>query len=52
MKLVSYLKENHAQLAFLVNGLLYDTDTLHPEFAVTMTMFLNYWEDIYPLAIY
>ena len=50
MKLVSYLKEDHAQLAFLVEGILYDSDRLHPELPVSMTMFLNYWEDIFPLA--
>ncbi|MDQ2721273.1 MAG: fumarylacetoacetate hydrolase family protein [Bacteroidota bacterium] len=50
MKLVSYLKEDHAQLALLVNGFLYDTDLLHPDLPVTMTMFLNYWEDVFPIA--
>jgi fumarylacetoacetate (FAA) hydrolase len=50
MKLVSYLKEGHDQLAILVNGLLYDTDLMHPDLPVSMSMFLNYWEDVYPLA--
>jgi fumarylacetoacetate (FAA) hydrolase len=50
MKLVSYLKDDHAQLAFLVDGILYDTDRMHPDFPVTMTMFLNYWEDLFPAA--
>ena len=50
MKLVSYLREDHAQLALLVNGLLFDTDNLHPNLPVTMTMFLNYWEDVFPIA--
>jgi fumarylacetoacetate (FAA) hydrolase len=50
MKLVSYLKKDHAQLAFLVDGLLYDLDRLHPDLPVSMAMFLNYWEDIYPIA--
>jgi fumarylacetoacetate (FAA) hydrolase len=50
MKLVSYLKGDQEQLAFLVNGLLYDADTLHPSLPFTMTMFLNYWEDMYPIA--
>jgi fumarylacetoacetate (FAA) hydrolase len=50
MKLVSYLKEDHAQLAFLVDGILYDSDRLHPDLPVSMTMFLNYWEDIFPIA--
>ncbi|MEO6638917.1 MAG: fumarylacetoacetate hydrolase family protein [Ginsengibacter sp.] len=50
MKLVSYLNDDHAQLAFLVDGILYDSDRLHPELPVTMTMFLNFWEDVFPLA--
>jgi len=50
MKLVSYLKEDREQLAILVNGLLFDTDNLHPNLPVTMTMFLNYWDDIFPIA--
>ncbi|MEP6615499.1 MAG: fumarylacetoacetate hydrolase family protein [Ginsengibacter sp.] len=50
MKLVSYLKEGHDQLAILVNGLLYDTDLMHPDLPVSMSMFLNYWEDVYPFA--
>ncbi|MEJ7674771.1 MAG: fumarylacetoacetate hydrolase family protein [Chitinophagaceae bacterium] len=51
MKLVSYAKDGHDQLAILVNGLLYDTDLMHPDLPVSMSMFLNYWEDVYPLAL-
>lgn len=51
MKLVSYLKEGHEQLAFFVNGNLYDTDSLHPDLPISMGMFLNYWDDMYPLAL-
>ena len=50
MKLVTYLKEDHAQLALLVDGVLYDTDMLHPDLLVSMAMFLNYWDDVMPLA--
>ncbi len=50
MKLVSYLKEGHDQLAFLHNGLLFDCDLLHPELPNSMNMFLHYWEDMYPIA--
>ena len=51
MKLVTYLKDDHdQQLAFLANGLLYDTDRMHPDLPVSMSMFLNYWEDIFPVA--
>ncbi len=51
MKLVTYLKEERDQLAILVNGKLYDTDTLHSDLPVSMAMFLNYWDDVLPLAI-
>lgn len=50
MQLVSYLKDDHPQLAFHVKGYLYDADEMHPNLPATMTMFLNYWDDFYPLA--
>ncbi len=53
MKLVSYLNENEGrdQLAFLVDGYLYDCDLLHPDLPGSMNMFLHYWEDMYPVAV-
>ncbi len=51
MKLVTYLKDDHDQLALLVNGQLYDTDALHPDLPISMAMFLNYWDDVLPLAM-
>jgi fumarylacetoacetate (FAA) hydrolase len=50
MKLVSYLKHGQDQLALLVNDQLFDTDTLHPDLPISMAMFLNYWDDCYPIA--
>ncbi|MCZ2223398.1 MAG: fumarylacetoacetate hydrolase family protein [Chitinophagales bacterium] len=50
MKLVSYLKNEHDQLAFLVNNRLYDCDIVHPELPGNMNMFLSYWDDMFPLA--
>jgi fumarylacetoacetate (FAA) hydrolase len=50
MKMVSYLKEEHEQLAVLVDGLLYDMEYLHPDLPNTMSMFLNYWEDALSMA--
>jgi len=50
MKLVSYLKDEHDQLAVLVDGLLYDMERLHPDLPNTMSMFLNYWEESFPVA--
>lgn len=50
MKLVTYLKDGHEQLAMLVEDNLYDMDNLHPDLPMSMAMFLNYWEDVMPLA--
>jgi fumarylacetoacetate (FAA) hydrolase len=50
MKLISYLREEHEQLAVLINDVVYDMDVLHPDLPGTMSMFLNYWEDIFPVA--
>lgn len=50
MKLVSYLTEGRDQLAFLVNGKLYDCDLIHPELPNSMNMFLHYWDDMFPIA--
>lgn len=50
MKLVSYLNEEHDQLAFLVDGFLYDCDLLHPALPNSMNMFLQYWDDMFPIA--
>jgi len=38
MKIVSYLKEEHEQLAILVDGLLYDMERIHPDIPNTMSM--------------
>ncbi len=50
MKLVSYMVDGHDQLAFLVDGLLFDCDLLHPDLPNSMNMFLQYWDDMYPVA--
>lgn len=49
MKLVSYLKEGHDQLAVMVDGFLYDMDKLHPDLPTNMSMVLNYWDDALPM---
>jgi fumarylacetoacetate (FAA) hydrolase len=51
MKLVSYYKDGQDQLAILADGLLYDADLMHPDLPVSMAMLLNYWEDLYPIAL-
>jgi fumarylacetoacetate (FAA) hydrolase len=50
MKLVSYLNNGHDQLALFYDGYLYDMEILHPDMPGSMSMFLNYWEDAYPVA--
>ncbi len=50
MKLVSYIKDGHEQLAVLINGTVYDTEVLHPDLPGTMNMFLHYWDDALPVA--
>ncbi|MEP6846891.1 MAG: fumarylacetoacetate hydrolase family protein [Panacibacter sp.] len=50
MRLVSYLKDGHDQLAFFVNDMLYDADMVHPELPSSMSMMLNYWEDNFATA--
>jgi fumarylacetoacetate (FAA) hydrolase len=50
MKLISYLKDESDQLAVVINDMVYDMDTLHPDLPTTMSMFLNYWEDALPIA--
>jgi fumarylacetoacetate (FAA) hydrolase len=50
MKLISYLKEEHEQLAVLVEDLLYDVELIHPDIPNTMNMYLNYWDELYPIV--
>lgn len=50
MKLVSYLNDGHDQLAILVDGLLYNMDSLHPDLATNMGMFLQYWDESLSMA--
>lgn len=49
MKIVSYLKEEHDQLALLVDDLLYDVELIHPDIPNTMNMFLSYWDELSPV---
>ena len=50
MKLVSYIKEEREQLGVLINDIVYDMEVLHPDLPNAMSMFLNYWEDMLPVA--
>ena len=51
MKLISYLKEGHDQLGVVIDEWVYDIESLHPDLPHNMSMFLNYWEDSYPVAL-
>lgn len=50
MKLVTYIIEEREQLGVLINDMIYDMEVLHPDLPSTMSMFLNYWEDMFPVA--
>ncbi len=50
MKLVTYLKEEREQLGVLINEMIYDMEVLHPDLPNSMNLFLNYWDDSYPVA--
>ncbi len=50
MKLISYLKEEQEQLAILVDGLLYDMEMIHSDIPNTMSLFLNYWDELFPIV--
>lgn len=51
MKLVTYLYNEHEQLAIYHDGILYNMDKIHPELPNTMSMFLNYWDDVIEIAM-
>mgnify|MGYP003576999454 FL=1 len=50
MKLVSYLQEEHDRLGVLVDDVVYDMEVLHPDLPNSMSMFLNFWDDAFPVA--
>lgn len=50
MKLVSYLEEERDRLGVLVDDKVYDMEVLHPDLPTSMSVFLNYWEDTFPVA--
>jgi fumarylacetoacetate (FAA) hydrolase len=49
-RIVSYLKDDNEQLAVLVDGLLYDMEQIHPDIPNTMNMFINYWDELFPIV--
>lgn len=52
MKLVSYFKSDHDQLALLYNDHLYDLNSLSVELPSTMTEFLKNWNRNFAIALH
>lgn len=50
MKLVSFLQDGHDRLGVLINDLVYDMEVIHPDLPNSMGLFLNYWEESFPVA--
>lgn len=51
MKLVSYLVDDHDRLGVLINDMVYDMEVLHPDLPNSIGMFLNFWDESYPVAL-
>ena len=51
MKLLSYFKSGHDQLALLYNEYLYDLNSLSPDLPANMADFLKNWDKNYPAAL-
>ena len=51
MKLVSYLRNGHDQLAIVHKDHLHDLDTLSPKLPGRLAIFLKDWDHYYPLAM-
>ena len=50
MKLVSYLQNDHEHLGLYIEGNIYSLGDLHSELPNTMNMFLQYWDEYFPIA--
>lgn len=50
MKLVTFLKDGHDHLGIVINGKIYAMEELHRDLPNTMAMFLNYWDELMPMA--
>ncbi|MBK8609681.1 MAG: fumarylacetoacetate hydrolase family protein [Chitinophagaceae bacterium] len=50
MKLVTYLKDGHDQLGIVVDDKIYAMDEIHNDIPTSMSMFLNFWDELIPLA--
>jgi fumarylacetoacetate (FAA) hydrolase len=50
MRLVTFLKDGHDQLGIVVENKIYGMEALHSDLPNTMSMFLNYWDELMPMA--
>ena len=51
MQLISYLKQEHDQLAIVVHDYVYDADALNHNLPSSMTMLLQYWDEYIPMLL-
>lgn len=51
MKLLSYLHNGSEHLGLLIDGMVYSMNMVHPELPNNMSMFLQYWESNYSMAL-
>jgi fumarylacetoacetate (FAA) hydrolase len=50
MKLVSFVREEHDYLGVLIDDTVFGMELLHPDLPSSMGLFLNYWEDFFPVT--
>jgi fumarylacetoacetate (FAA) hydrolase len=50
MRLVTFLNDGHDQLGIVVNEKVYALEELHRDLPNSMAMFLNYWDELMPMA--
>lgn len=50
MRLVTFLYDGHDQLGIVVNDKIYALEELHRDLPNSMAMFLNYWDELMPMA--
>lgn len=51
MKLVTFLHDGHDQLGIVINDKVYSLEELHRDLPNSMAMFLNYWNELMPMAM-
>jgi len=51
MKLVTFLHYGHDQLGIVINEKIYSLEELHRDLPNSMAMFLNYWDELMPMAM-